>query len=88
MEALDTIVNAFVLVGIGLLVGLQSRSHRTELRGEISTLRAEVREDFAQVRGEFAQVREELRSVRSDLTAVALAVGARGSTSRGARGTS
>ena len=77
MEPLNTIINAFAIGIVGLLLGLQTRS----IRSEVTDLRREMHD-------EFRSVRSELASLRSDLTNVALAVGAAPSSPSGAPGAS
>ncbi len=77
MEALNTIINAFAIGIVGLLLGLQTRS----IRGEVTELGREMHDEFRSVRGELA-------SLRSDLTNVALTVGAAASPRSGAPGAS
>lgn len=69
MEPLNTIINAFAIGVVGLLLGLQSRG----LRGEMGNMRRELHDEIGVLRREF---HDEIRGVRSDLTRVALAVGA------------
>lgn len=82
-----TLVNAFVVVAVGVVLGYITNERYKALRAEIAALRAEMRSELAEVRGEIARLEDRMdagmNAIRSDLTRVALAVGAGGHAAEG-----
>jgi hypothetical protein len=85
MEAVSSLINAFVVVAVGAFLTYvtvdRSRQLRRDLEGDIARLNGGITELRTEIRTEIsrldARVDAGFNAVRSDITAVALAVGAR-----------
>jgi hypothetical protein len=83
MELTFTLVNTFVVVGVGLVLAYLSRA----TRAEVEKLRAEIKGEIARLDARIDRLESRMdagfNAVRSDLTRVALAVGAGGTAAEG-----
>lgn len=70
MESIDTLISAFVLGAVGLLLGLQTRGLCGEMKAEFQAVRGEIAEVRREMHEEFRSVRGELAILRSDLTRI------------------
>ena len=73
MAYLQTLINAVVVLGVGVLITWVTRTQIGDLRREVKDGHQELKQDIRDLR---TLVSSETASVRSDLTQVALAVGA------------
>ena len=73
MDLVATVLNAFVVVGVGAVLTYLTNDRFKTLRREMAELRTELKADIARVE---SRLDAGVAAVRSDIVQVALAVGA------------
>lgn len=83
MDLVPSLVNAFVVVAMGVLITFVTRSqiqdvkaNLGELKQDIRDVKSEVRDLRTEINARFRDQGNEIAALRSDVTQLALAIGA------------